>query len=223
MYTYYLCDDNETILRLNLKIREEDKSYYLSLLENYLSELVFVEENEKKELVEKNQVAKKSKDKISIENCQIFLEKQMVTNTEEIEDYLPSVVTIKTKRYFFLRFFTIYVLIKLLSKELENVNTPYIKEISELLRTDYLDISLIYNIFWEAGSVSAKRSYDYDSLIKILKSLEIETTNKYSKWDLINYWQGDEAERETAESIANDSTSNKEALVRLNLSLSKTK
>ena len=48
MFTYYLCDDNDTIYRIWFSIKQEEKEHYLSLLDNYLTELVFIEENELK-------------------------------------------------------------------------------------------------------------------------------------------------------------------------------
>ena len=54
MFTYYLCDDNNTIYRIEFSIKQEEKKYYLSLLDNYLNELIFIEENESKKLVEKS-------------------------------------------------------------------------------------------------------------------------------------------------------------------------
>lgn len=99
MFTYYLCDDNDTIYNLEMSIKQEDKDYYLSLLENYLKELVKVNEKVEKELIEEEKILEETKENVSLEDSVIFLEKNEITNVEKIENYLPSIVTIKTKKY----------------------------------------------------------------------------------------------------------------------------
>ena len=46
MFSYYLCGDGETIYRVEFSLKQDEKKKYLSLLENYLSELIYVEEVE---------------------------------------------------------------------------------------------------------------------------------------------------------------------------------
>lgn len=218
MYFYYLCDDNETVYRVEYSIKQEDKERYLSLLENYLTEFVFVEENEVKKLVEE-EIEKENEDNLSVENHLIFLNKIMVTNVDKIEDYLPFVVTVKTKKYFFLRSYTIGILITLLSKDIDKVDSPYIIEIASLLNNfNYIDFSLIRNIFLdESGNVYHERFNDYNSLMNLLRSLKMEITEKYSYSGLSCFWQGDDMERSLAEGIVTDSKANKKALKELNL------
>ena len=102
MFTYYLCADNDTIYRLEFSIKPEEREKYLSLLDNYLNELVFLEEQEFKKLTEKSKIESEELDIISIKNGQLLLERQGVSHTEKIEDYLPWIATIKIKEYSFL-------------------------------------------------------------------------------------------------------------------------
>lgn len=221
MYFYYLCDDKETIYRVEYSIKQEDKKYYLSLLENYLNELVFVEESELKKLVEEEKIENEDEDNLGLENHLIFLNKIMVTSVDKIEDYLPFVVTVKTKKYFFLRSYTIYLLIKLLSKDLDKIDSPYIVRIASLLNYSIyncVDFSSIRTIFLdESGNVFPERFHDYNSLMSLLRSLKMEITNEYSYSGLSCFWQGDDMERSFAEGVVTDSKANKKALKALNL------
>jgi len=122
MFTYYLCDDNNTIYRIEFSIKQEEKNYYLSLLDNYLNELIFIEENESKKLVEKELIEEENNDNIYNENGYLSLVKDEVIKVEKIEDYLPSIITIKTKKYYFLRSYTISMLIYLLSDDITRSN-----------------------------------------------------------------------------------------------------
>lgn len=150
MFTYYLCDDNETIYRIEMSLKQEEKEYYLSLLENYLAELIFVEESKLKKLVQEEEIETENNDSIVMENGQILLEKTIVTHVEKIEDYLPSIVTIKSKKYFFLRMYTICYLIKLLSDDLNKIeHHPFIDKIAGILKNShYIDFKLIFETFF---------------------------------------------------------------------------
>ena len=217
MYTYYLCNDNETIYRLEFSIKPEEKEHYISLLGNYLTELVFCEEDEQKKLVEKKKIEKENKDNLSRENYQLLLEQARVTSSEEIEDYLPFVITVKTKKYSFLRSFTICLLIKLLSKDLDKTDSPYVSKLEKLLSGFYFDFSKILEFFGdESGNLSPERYIDYTSSINLLRNLKVNITEQYSRSALLNFWQGDEAERCIADGIVSDSDANKEALKKLN-------
>ena len=199
MFTYYLDDDNGTIYRIEMSLKQEEKEYYLSLLDNYLTELIFVEENKLKKLVQEEEIQKKNQESIGIENGQLLLEKAMVTNVEKIEDYLPSIITLKSKKYFFLRPYTICLLIKLFSNDLDKMeHHPFVDENGKLLNEKF---------------------YDYHAFINLLKNLKQEITEKYSRSGLINFWQGDDAERCVAEGIASDASANKDYLRKLNLEI----
>ena len=218
MFTYYLCDDNKTIYRLELSIKREKMEYYLSLLENYLTELVFIEENETKKLVKKEKIKQENKESINFENGQLLLEKQEVLNIEEIEDYLPSIITIISKKYSFLRSYTIFMLIKLLSDDITRSNNTYIKKILNLFdksRCWYVDFSSIYGFFFnKTEEFLEDKYYDYNSLEDLLGSLDVNITAKYSVNELLSFWAGDEADREIADGIVNDATTNKNFLRR---------
>lgn len=221
MYTYYLCKDNNTIYKLEFLLKTEKIDYYLSLLENYLTELVFREEREEKKLVEKEKIDEEIQDNIKIEDYLILVNKKVITNTDTIEDYLPLLVTIKNKEYSFLRSYTIIMLIRLLARKLKKINNPYINKISKLLKSsNYLDYNLMCNIFMDKfGNIIKERTFDYDSLISLLSNLEVKVIEEYSKNELSAFWQGDEVERLIAESIVNDSIANKDAIKRLGINI----
>lgn len=218
MFTYYLCNDGETIYRIEFSLKQEDKKEYLSLIENYLGELIFVEEAEQKKLMKEEQIKKEGKDTFSIDDYKIFLKKTTVMSFDKIEEYLPFVVTLKTRKYFLLRFWTICILIKLFLADCNEFENPDVNKIAHLLgNSQYIDFSLIYSVFFdESGNLFPERFYDYDSLMRLLKKLDITITEKYSRSALINFWQGDEAERELADGIVSDSLTNKKALKKLN-------
>ena len=210
MFTYYLCDDNDTIYNLEMSIKQEDKDYYLSLLENYLKELVKVNEKGEKKLIEEEKILEETKENVSLEDSVIFLEKSEITNVEKIENYLPSIVTIKTKKYLMLHSYTITILIKLLAKELEKATNPLISKITSLLNySRYIDFNHIYKTFFdEDGKIISEKVMDYNSLSSLLKNLEIQIDLVYSYNHLSSFWQGDDMERATAEGIINDSPKN---------------
>ncbi len=222
MFTYYLDDDNETIYRIEMSLKQEEKEYYLSLLNNYLTELIFVEENKLKKLVQEEEIQKENQESVGIENGQLFLEKAMVTNVEKIEDYLPSIITVKSKKYFFLRPYTICLLIKLLSNDLDKMeHHPFVDKVISLLNHSCcIDFKLIFETFFEEnGNLLNEKFYDYHAFVNLLKNLKQEITEKYSRSGLINFWQGDDAERCVAEGIASDAPANKDYLRKLNLEI----
>lgn len=221
MFSYYLCNDGETIYRIEFSLKQKDKKKYVSLLENYLNELVYVEETEIKKLIEDSKIKKENKEDFSIEKYMIFLRRSTVIDVNKIEEYLPFVVTLKIKKFFLPRFWTISVLIKLLSEDLKCFGDSNIGKIAHLLGySEYIDFNLINSVFFdEAGNLFPERFYDYHSLIELLRSLEVTITEKYSRSLLINFWQGDEAERELAEGIVLDSSANRKALKNLNFQL----
>ena len=220
MFTYYLCDDNNTIYRMSFSIKQEEKDHYLSLLDNYLTELVFIEENKTKKLVEKELVEEENKDSIYSENGQLSLEKTEVLDTEKIEDYLPSIITLKTKKYCFLRPYTIFMLINLLSDNITYSSKPLTKKIASLLgqnRDYYVDFSSIYEFFFDkSGELLREKYFDYNSLYSLFGSLDIDIELRYSANELRCFWAGDDAERATADGIVHHATSNKEMLKTLN-------
>lgn len=220
MFTYYLCDDNNTIYRMKLSIKQEEKEYYLSLLDNYLTELIFIEENVSKRIIEKELIDRENKDSIYSNNGQLLLEKAEVLNAEKIEDYLPYIITIKTKKYSFLRPYTIFMLINLLSDDITNSNNHLAKEITSLLdlRKDYyIDFNSIYELFFDKnGEFLKEKIFDYNSLYSLFGSLDINIELKYSANELRCFWAGDDAERATADGILYDATSNKEILKKIN-------
>ncbi len=226
IFTYYLCDDNDTIYNLKMSIKQKDKDYYLSLLKNYLKELVKVNEKVEKKLIKEEKILEKIKENVSLKESVIFLEKSEITNIEKIEkieNYLPSIVTIKTKKYLMPHSYTIYILIKLLANDLEKTTNPLISKIIGLLNySRYIDFNHIYKTFFdEDGKIISEKEEDYNSLSSLLKNLEIKIDLVYSYNHLSSFWQGDDMERETAEGIVNDSQKNKEALQKLNLTLIK--
>ncbi|HBA37826.1 MAG TPA: hypothetical protein DCY94_03805 [Firmicutes bacterium] len=217
MVTYHLCGNGKTIYRLEFSIKPENIDYYISLLENYLTELVFAEEKESKKLVEREKLDKENKDSLDEEDNQIFLTNARVTNASTLEDYLPLLVTIKTKKYHFLRPYTIFMLIRLLWDDLDRIDSPYVVKMASLLdNSDYIDFSQLLAIFLEeSGNVCPEKYFDYNSSMCLLRGLKIEITEKYSRCALSNFWQGDEAERELADSIVSKSSSNREAIKRI--------
>ena len=219
MFTYYLCDDNNTIYRLEFSIKPEEREKYLSLLDNYLNELVFLEEKEFKKLIEKSEMENEELDSISIKNDQLLLERQGVSHTEKIEDYLPLIATIKIKEYSFLRSYTICILINLLSDDMIHFSNPLAKKIIGLhnqLQNWYVDFSRIYEFFFtKTEQFLGEKYFDYNSLKDLLKSLNINITERYSANELKNFWAGDDAERTLADSIVEGAILNKKILERI--------
>lgn len=219
MLTYFLCDDNETIYRIEMTLKQENKAYYLSLLENYLTELIFIEEKTVKKLVPKEEVDKENKESVNIEDSQIFLEKTKVINEEKIDDNLPFVVTIKTKKYLLPRTYTILTLICLLAKDLETIDNLLLAKINNLIDIScFINFNAIVRVFFdEIGNIVSERTIDFSSYHSLLKNLDLKIDEKYSRSYLSNFWQGGEMERETATSIVSKASLNKEALKKLNL------
>ena len=118
MYTYFLLEDDDTAYRIKFFINENEKEKFLSLVGNYLEEIVFIEENEIKKLVEKEKIDEENKEKIYNDEGGLFLERTEVIKTEEIEDYLPYIVTLKTTKYRFLRSYSIRLLISAFSDDI---------------------------------------------------------------------------------------------------------
>ena len=219
MFTYYLCDDNNTIYRIEFSIKQEEKNYYLSLLDNYLNELIFIEENESKKLVEKELIEDENKDNIYNENGYLSLVKDEVINVEKIEDYLPSIITIKTKKYYFLRSYTISMLIYLLSDDITHSSNPILKKIVSSPRQKmyyFIDFSTIYSFFFdENGNLLNGKDFDYNALRDLFQNLNVVKDTRYSANELICFWAGDDAERAVADSIVRDAFKNKEYLNKL--------
>lgn len=217
MYTYYLCGDNDTIQKIKFFLKPEDKPKYLALLENFLTELVFVEKNSEKKLVNKEDIAKENNEKITMESGDIALQKKQVIEVEELGDNLPFLVTIKKQRYHFLRPWTIWFLIRLLGKDLDKGTSPYIEVLSkEFDRSDYLDFNELFSTFFDdQGMLTPKRAYDYEALTSLLNAIDNMVINKYSKAYLDNFWQGDDADRAVAEGIASDAVEGRKGLSRL--------
>lgn len=219
MFTYYLCDDNDTIYRIWFSIKQEEKEHYLSLLDNYLTELVFIEENELKKLVDKELIERENKESIYNENGLLSLEKIEILNIEKIEDYLPFVITIKAKKYCFLRPYTIFMLISLLSDDISRSNNPLTKKIYSLLgpnRYYYVDFESIYKLFFdESGEFLKEKHFDYNSLYALFGNLDVDIELRYSANELRCFWAGDDAERASADGIVNDAILNEEMLKKL--------
>ena len=218
MDTYYLGSDNETIYKIEFSIKEKDRAKYLSLLEKYLEELVFSEETEYKKLVEEDKIEEENQEGISIENHIFFLHLSAVIEKQKIEDYLPWIVTVKKKKYSFLRSYTIFMLMALLSDDLDKVNNSYSKQIEKLMGCSrYINFSFVLSFFFDSsGGIIPERGLDYHSFLELLQNLEGKIIEKYSKSFLASFWQGDEAEREIADGIVGDSAANKVAIKRLN-------
>lgn len=157
-----------------------------------------------------------------MENGQILLEKTMVTHVEKIEDYLPSIITIKSKKYFFLRTYTICFLIKLLSDDLDKIeHHPFIDKIVGMLKNSrYIDFKLIFETFFDKeGKILNEKIYDYQAFINLFENLQKKISEKYSRSGLMNFWQGDDADRCVAEGIATDAPVNRNYLRKLNLEI----
>ncbi len=127
MYTYYLSDDKDTIYKIKLSLDLDSRDKYITLLKNYLRELVFVDESNLKKLIDKDKIEEENGEDISSDDYFIYLSKRDVIDTSIIEDYLPYVVTVKTTKCYFLRSYTICVLIGLLSNELKDSDNQYVK------------------------------------------------------------------------------------------------
>lgn len=219
MFTYYLCKDNDTIYRIEFSIKPEEKERYLSLLDNYLTEFVFIEEKEEKKIVEKEDIEKENKDSINIENGQLLLDRAEVLNIEEITEYLPSIIAVKTKKYSFLRSHTILLLMNLFLNDISHFNNPLTENIATLCRQNrywYVDFCSIYSFFFDKNEEPLGEKYlDYNSLKDLLKNLDVNITMRYSMNELNCFWAGDDAERATAEGIVNHALTNKKFIKKL--------
>lgn len=220
MFTYYLCEDNDTIYKMEFSLKEDKINYYLSLLERYLEELVFIEEIETKKLLAKDKIEQEKRETINNENNLLFLERTEVINSMKIEDNLPYVITIKIRKYAFLRPYNIFMLVKLLSNYLTNSNNPYIGKVLDIFNKNqysYIDFSSMYAFFFAKRKELIKtKALDYNSLQDLFRSLDINITTKYSLNELLNFWNGDDAERALADSIVRDATANKKYLKKFN-------
>lgn len=220
MYTYYLCDDLETIYRISFSIKESDKGDFIALLKKSLSELLVLDSHEGKKLLQEDKVDEENKDLIAMEGSQLFLYRSRVINKEKIEDYLPWIVSVNEEKCSFIRNTTILFLIWLLEGDLDKVNNSLAYPVSSSVDgRSYLDFNLIYNTFFdEDGNVSCELLDDYDSLMELLRSLHLEIDTQYSYSYLSNFWQGDDADRAVADGVVEDSRKNRAALKKLNLS-----
>lgn len=221
MYTYYLCDDLETIYEINFSIRECDKEYFIALLEKCLNETLLLESHVEKRLITEDSIDAENKELVTKEENQIFLNRSRVIKKEKIEDYLPWIVTVKSEKYSFARNNTILFLVRLLESVLDKVNNQLASQVSSLLNgRGYIDFNLIYETFFDQdGNVSGELLSDYNSLMELLKSLHLEIDMRYFYSYLSNFWQGDDADRAVAEGIVEDSMKNRKSLKKLNIRL----
>lgn len=220
MYTYFLCNDNNTIYRIEFSIKKEKVEKYLSLLENYLNETVFVEESESKKLVSQEEVERENNDSVSVVSGKIMLEKNMVVKTENIEDYLPCVTTIKTTKYFFLRNYTILMLVALLPKS--SLNNKYINALFDNELTGWIDFKSIYKFFFnDEGEFLQESYFDYITFKELLEDLDIRKPYKYSYSYLSGYCGIDDADNALAEGINESAESNKKYLEKLSINIFK--
>lgn len=215
MYTYFLCDDNDTIYKVKFSIKEDDKEYYLSLLDNYLNEFVFIEENISKKLIEKESINKENKKTIANNNGILVLERTEIINIECIEEYLPYIVTIKTRKYNLLRSYTISILLNFLFDE-EKVIERY-ESLLRQVRCYSIEFSSLYKFFYnDANEIKEENDFDYKALYSLFKNLDASVIEKYSISRLRCFDAMDDADRELAEGIITDASSNKVFLKKLN-------
>ena len=215
MYTYFLCDDNKTIYKLEFSINGDEKDYYLSMLNCYLNELIFIEESEIKKLIEKDKIDEENKEKVFNKEGTLFFSKTEVANSELIEDYLPYIITLKTKKYYFLRPYTITLLLNLLSKEITSNSRA--SSLLEKVEERFIMFDSIYNFFFDkAGELKNEKYLDYTALCSLFERLDISIYDYYHTYDLHGYFGMDDADRAVAEGILEDSAKNKQMLKILN-------
>ena len=215
MYTYFLCDDNETVYKLEFSINGDEKDYYLSMLNCYLNELIFIEESEIKKLIEKDKIDEENKEKVFNKEGTLFFSKTEVANSELIEDYLPYIITLKTKKYYFLRPYTITLLLNLLSKEITSNSRA--SSLLEKVEERFIMFDSIYNFFFDkAGKLKKEKYLDYTALCSLFERLDINIYDYYHTYDLRGYFGMDDADRAVAEGILEDSAKNKQMLKILN-------
>lgn len=219
MFTYYLCDDGDTIYRIWFSLPKEKRNYYFSLLQKYLEELVFTGEQTRKNLVTKEKMSKEIEDEICVFDYQITLQRKERKVLEELESDLPLVVEENTKSYSFLRPYTIRMLIMLFLKEVENAepNSMMYRIMHKLGYSKSFDFCFLYTTFFdEAGSLIPANSYDFVAFKQIFEDLNISIDNTYSSNALACFY-GDEADTEVAEGILRKSLENRELIAKMNL------
>lgn len=223
MFAYYLCDNYETIYRLEFTLKKEQVDYYLSLLRNYLDELVFVDEVEQKNLAQREDKGEEPEEQIIASGNEILLKRKKYIHVEDIAEHLPLVVTEQTKSYRFLRPYAIRMLIAMLSSVLEKEEIhPYISKIQNVLGfCAFIDFQELYTMFFDdAGCLLLQKYYDYEAISQIFKDAVPVIDNTYSRSSLVAFCGGEEAEYEIAEGIVEKSQANAIVLKQMNLSFS---
>ena len=219
MYTYFLCDDYNTIYKFKFSIKDEDKKNYLSLLENYLNEFVFIEESVIKELIEKDLIEGVNKETISKDGDYLILERKDVIDTQCIDEYLPYVVTIRTRKYRFLRLYTISILLYLFEDD-KNVRKKY-ESLYKKVDFYFIKLSSLYKFFYnEEGQLKQENYLDYESLCSLFRNIDIRPVERYSDAYLRSFAGIDDMEQALADGIVEDSSSNKEFIKKFDSSFS---
>lgn len=219
MYTYFLCDDNNTIYKFKFSIKDEDKEHYLSLLENYLNEFVFLEEIVIKEYVKKDLIENVNKETISKEGDYLILERKDAIDTQCIEEYLPYVVTIKTRKYRFLRPYTISMLLYLFEDD-KTVRKKY-DSLYKLVDFYFIKLSSLYKFFYnEEGQLKQENYLDYNAVCSLFGNIDVRPDERYSTTYLRSFIGIDDMEQAQADGIVEDSSSNKEFIKKFDSSFS---
>ena len=220
MYIYYLYD-GDTILHLVLNIKEGLEEKYLELLNNYLSELVFIDECESVKLIDESLIDDENKETMYEEDGTLFLEKSEVVSIENLDDNLPRLVKIKTKKYKFLRSFTITWLRRLLpDKVLSKSNNSYVPLLSDTVRSYFawncFEFKTMFEYFYsEDGIFKKDKCFDFKALNSLFTDLSCYIERRFSLNHLSWYSGIDDAEGACAEGIAETSRSNKQYLKKL--------
>ncbi len=219
MYTYFFLEDDDTTYRIKFFIKENEKEKFLSLVGIYLEEIVFIEENEIKKLVEKDKIDEENKEKIYNDDGVLFLERTEVIKTEEIEDYLPYIVTLKTTKYRFLRSYSIRLLISTFSDDIAT-DDARITSLLKMREISYIDFDDLRRFFFdEEGNFKKEGYYDYKSVCTFFDEVSIKITDIFSIKELAHsYWQ-DDMDREFIETVPKDTILNKQALKVLDFNL----
>ena len=219
MYTYFLCDDYDTIYKFKFSIKDEDKKYYLSLLENYLNEFVFIEESVIKEFIKKELIEGVNKETISKDGDYLILERKDVIDTQCIEAYLPYVVTIRTRKYRFLRSYTISILLNLF--EDDKVVMEEYKTLYKQVKNYYIGLSSLYKFFYnEEGQLKQENHFDYNTVCSLFRNIDIRPVERYSAAYLRSFIGIDDMEQALADGIVEASSSNKEFIKKFDSSFS---
>ena len=204
MYTYFLCDDYDTIYKFKFSIKDEDKKYYLSLLENYLNEFVFIEESIIKELIKKELIESVNKETISKDGDYLILERKDVIDTQCIKAYLPYAVTIRTRKYRILRSYTISILLNLFEDD-----------------KAVMEESSLYKFFYnEEGELKQENYLDYESVCSLFRNIDVRPVERYSDAYLRLFTGIDDMEQALADGIVESSSSNKEFIKKFDSSFS---